>query len=496
MQKRPNLIFIFTDQHRRSALGFWQNEAYRSFLCGAPDPVRTPNLDKLAESGIVLENAYSSYPVSSPFRAMLFSGRFPEENGVWQNCAPGRRDELSDDIETFFDVLKEAGYSVGYVGKWHLEEPRPDFDKDGNYIGGDESYTGDRFFPDGSRDSNTACWDTLIRRSRSRSIDYLYAYNTWDVFRGSNEKEKLRKPRYWNKSYERISPPDDVWSPEFETDLAIKFIKNENGERDGEKPYALFLSYNPPHLPYNSRNDTDFTSYDADYSSEACPDPRTLIKRENVTLDSAKFHENVRVYFSHVTGIDSCIGRILGLDVIQENTLKVFTSDHGEMLGSHGLMSKNVPYEEATAIPFIASYPEKIKKKHDPIFIMGTDIMPTLLGLMEIDSPEGIAGNDYSSVLLGNCDDRPASAFFVQPSRKGVRTERYLMTISKGEEGQYSNPTLFDLDSDPYQMKNLEFDSIPSEDLLHLRKELGRHLAISRDPWYKEKLYSDFIIYP
>ncbi len=496
MQKKPNLIFIITDQHRRSALSLWQKDAYKEYLLGEPDPVKTPNLDKLAEGGIILENAYSSYPVCSPFRAMLFSGKFPEDNGVWQNCAPGRSDELRDDVETLFDTLSDEGYSIGYVGKWHLEEPRADFDENGNYIGECDSYAGKRYFPDGSPDSNTACWDTLIRRARARKIDYLYAYNTWDIFRGKNESEVLRKPHYWDKDYNRITAPDDVWSPEFETELALRFIKNKNGERDNERPFALFLSFNPPHSPYNSRNDTDFSAYDSNYSKDIVSDPRALIKRENVTLDSEKFYENVRVYFSHVTGIDSLVGKLLDETEALDNTLTVFTADHGEMLGSHGLMSKNVPYEEATAIPFILSYPEKIKKKHDPLLIMGTDIMPTLLGLMGINAPSGVSGNDYSPILLGSSEERPVSAFFVQPSRKGVRTNRYLMTISKGDDSQYSSPSLFDLECDPYQMHKLEFDSIPKDELMLLRTELGRHLALSNDPWYKKRLYSDFIIYP
>ena len=496
MQKKPNLVFVFSDQHRRSALGIWQREEYRRMLLGEPDPVVTPNLDRLAERGAVLENAYSSYPVSSPFRAMLFSGRFPEENGVWHNCAPGRPDELSSDIETLFDVLKGEGYSVGYVGKWHLEEPRADFDRDGNYIGEDPDYSGERFFPDGSSDSNTACWDTLIRRSRARGIDYLYAYNTWDVFRGENEESALRRPRYWDKDYNRISPPDDMWSPDFETELALRFIKNENGERDAERPYALFLSYNPPHLPYNSRRDTDFGAYDDNYSPERVPDPTVLLKRENVTLDSAKFYENVRVYFSHVTGIDRCVGSVLDAVESDRSAITVFTSDHGEMLGSHGLMSKNVPYEEATAIPFIVSCPERIKKRHDPIFLMGTDIMPTLLGLMGLPIPQGISGNDYSAVLLGKSEERPASALFTQPSRKGVRTERYLMTLSYKDEEGYKDLSVFDLAADPYQKAPLSPNAIPDEDMLTLRRELGKHLMLSHDPWYKKRLYSDFIIYP
>jgi len=395
--KHPNILFLFTDQHRKSALGFWSRPEYRDGLLGESDPVHTPNLDRLAEESIVVSNAYSSYPVCSPFRAMLFSGRYPENNGVWQNCAPGRRDELRSDISTFTDILSDSGYSVGYVGKWHLERPEADFDRDGNYIGDDPSYEGERYFPDGSHDDNTVCWDTLIPRGRQRKMDYLYAYNTWDIFRAEADMPLQKRPHYWDKNQNRVTAPEGVWSPDFETDLAIDFLKNEKGERNAEAPFALFVSYNPPHSPYTSRADTDIEAYDQHYSREQIPQATDLLKRKNVTLENEKFLEQARVYFSHVTGIDRCIGRILDALTPEqaENTVVIFTADHGEMLGSHGLMAKNVPYEEATAIPFLIRYPGKLAHRCEPLFLSGADILPTVLSLAEIEIPDEIEGKDY-----------------------------------------------------------------------------------------------------
>ncbi len=496
--KKTNIVFIFSDQHRKSSMGFWGGEEYRDGILGASDPVVTPNLDKLAEEGIVVSGAYSSYPVCSPFRAMLFTGRYPEHNGVWANCAPGRKDELFGDISTFTDVLSDSGYSVGYVGKWHLECPRPDFDAEGNYIADDPAYKGERFFPDGSPDSNTACWDTLIPRGRQRKIDYLYAYNTWDIFRAKEDMPHQRRPHYWDKDQNRITAPEGVWSPDFETDMAIRFLQNENGERDSDKPFALFVSYNPPHSPYSSREDTDYAAYDTHYSSEIVPDAKDLLKRGNVTLDNEKFLEQTRVYFSHVTGIDRCVGRLLESvgAADPENTIVIFTADHGEMLGSHGLMSKNVPYEEATAIPFIIRYPGILEHRCEPLFLTGTDIMPTVLSLMNIQSPDGVEGTDYSTLLKTGEGERPQTALFTQIKRKGVRSEKYLLTLTFGTPENYTDAEVFDLVNDPYQLHPMAPDQIPAEDLEFLRRELGRHLKLSDDPWYKKHLYSDFILYP
>jgi len=496
--KHPNILFLFTDQHRKSALGFWSRPEYRDGLLGESDPVHTPNLDRLAEESIVVSNAYSSYPVCSPFRAMLFSGRYPENNGVWQNCAPGRRDELRSDISTFTDILSDSGYSVGYVGKWHLERPEADFDRDGNYIGDDPSYEGERYFPDGSHDDNTVCWDTLIPRGRQRKMDYLYAYNTWDIFRAEADMPLQKRPHYWDKNQNRVTAPEGVWSPDFETDLAIDFLKNEKGERNAEAPFALFVSYNPPHSPYTSRADTDIEAYDQHYSREQIPQATDLLKRKNVTLENEKFLEQARVYFSHVTGIDRCIGRILDALTPEqaENTVVIFTADHGEMLGSHGLMAKNVPYEEATAIPFLIRYPGKLAHRCEPLFLSGADILPTVLSLAEIEIPDEIEGKDYALILQTGVGERPGTALFTQVKRKGVRSEKYLLTITYESDTQYQDAMVFDLENDPYQLLPLTPEDIPAQDLLYLRQELGAHLKHSSDPWYKKRLYAEFILYP
>ena len=494
---KPNILFICTDQQRRAAMGFWQNDEYKNSLLGAPDPVYTPNLDKLADEGLVVSEAYSSYPVCSPFRAMLFSGRYPADNGVWQNCCPSRPDELRADIPTFTDVLSDNGYSVGYVGKWHLENPRADFDREGNYIANLPDFTAPRFYADGSPADAPTCWDTLIPKERQRKIDYLYAYNTYDVFRYREDADPLKIPRLFDKDYNRHSPSPGEWSPDFETDVAISYLNNSNRERDGAKPFALFVNYNPPHSPYESREDTDYESYDR-YYKDAAPENR-LPRRENVTPATPQFEERARVYFSHVCGIDKCVGRLLDtLDKLgqRDNTIVVYTSDHGEMLGSHGLMSKNVPYEEATAIPFLIRYPYKLKHRIEPLFLSAVDIMPTVLGLADLDICAELAGTDYSQLFSSGEGERPDSVPFIQMKRKGVRTKKYLFTVSYKSETEYGETMLFDIKTDPYQLYNLAPEDIPSEDLTYLLREIGTWLKRSNDPWYHKRLYDFFILYP
>ena len=186
------------------------------------------------------------------------------------------------------------------------------------------------------------------------------------------------------------------------------------------------------------------------------------------------------------------------LDTIgqREDTIVVYTSDHGEMLGSHGLMSKNVPYEEATAIPFVMRYPQKISHRIEPLFLSAVDIMPTILDLSEISIPNGVAGKSYAELLVSGEGESPMTALFTQMKRKGVRTRKYLFSVSYKNEEEYGETMLFDIEKDPYQMKNLNLTNIPKNELVYLLTELGKWLKKSNDPWYKRRLYKDFIIYP
>ncbi len=497
--KHPNILFVLTDQHRRTAMNFWNREPYRSHIFGDADPVVTPNFDAFAEESVVFSQSVSNSPVCSPYRGMLFSGLFSGQNGVWGNCAPARDSELKGDIPTFTDILADSGYDVGYVGKWHLEKPRPLYDAEGNYIGEDAEYTGERYFPDGSPKTNTSCWDSLIPKDRNRKIGYMYMYNTCDVFRAREDMPVLKRPHYWDNGYRRHTPPDGVWTPAFETDLAIRFIENKGGERDAEKPFALFVSYNPPHSPYYSREDTDYEAYDKYYKGRDLPtrpnygcgdENNGVYPRGKATPVSGDMQEQRRVYFSHVSGIDRQFGRLLsalreqGLD---EDTVVVFHADHGEMLGSHKLRAKNVLFEEALGIPLLIRYGKKLPHRIEDGIVSGVDIMPTVLGLSGLGdkAPKNLHGRDYSKALFGGTAEWEKSAFYCQEREKGVRTDKYSFVIIESENGSFAT-LLFDNPSDPYQLKNLSLSDIPRADREFLLEQLAFWLKKTNDPWYTE----------
>ena len=505
--KHPHILFVMTDQHRRIAMNFWNREPYRSHIFGEADPVVTPCLDAFAEESVVFSQSISNSPVCSPYRGMLFSGLFSGQNGVWNNCSPSRDSELRGDIPTFTDVLAESGYDVGYVGKWHLEKPRPQYDAEGNYIGETPDYRGEHYYPDGSPADNTACWDSLIPRDRNRHIRYMYMYNTCDVFRARADMPAVKRPHYWDNDYRRHTPPDGVWTPAFETDLAIRYSRNRAGERDGDKPFALFVSYNPPHSPYYSREDTDYEMYDRYYAGRDLP-PRPncgcadenngVYPKGKATPVRGDMQEQRRVYFSHVSGIDRQFGRLLATlreEGLEEDTVVVFHADHGEMMGSHNLRAKNVLFEEALGIPLLIRYGKKLPHRIEDGLVSGVDIMPTVLGLAGLASavPPGLHGRDYSPALRGEPQVWEASAFYCQERDKGVRTDRYSFVIVEMADGAFAT-LLFDNQKDPYQYNNLPLAALPLPDREFLLNQLAYWLRKTDDPWYRAGKYENWTV--
>ncbi len=454
--RRPNLLFVFPDEMRRQAMG-----------CMDADPVITPNLDRLASEGMVLTQAVSNFPVCSPYRGMLFTGKYPFSNGVIHNCFSAdfaKTSYLRQADRCLSDVLSAAGYNCGYIGKWHLERPH-------------EPYV------EPPREGDGHVWDEFTPPERRHGFDFWYSYGCFD-----NHFE----PHYWTTDATREEKTEiREWSVKHEADVAIDYIENRDGkQRDPDQPFALFIAHNPPHMPFNLVPD----EYVARYGDKTYAD---LLTRPNVDLSieegpTAQAKRWVKHYFAAVTGIDENLGRILDClreQGLERDTIVVFTSDHGDMMGSHNLMHKNQIYAESFGVPFLIRYPRKIAaSSRDDILLSTPDVMPTLLGLMGLAAqiPEQVEGADHSDVLLGKSTQRPELAVYMQLSptdlargRRGLRTSGYTMEITRNDRGE--SVKLFDNEKDPYQMKNIADDS-PAV-IEDLAKNLNKELARIGDPW-------------
>lgn len=481
-QNKPNLLIIFTDEHRRQAMEFWQHPEYSGVINGNSDPVITPNLNKLASEGVVFTQGMSTHPVCSPHRAMLLSGRFATENGVWMNCVDGRDTDLKEELECFTDALYKEGYNTAYFGKAHWIKPTKVFDEDFNYVGTTNAPGGylpnryDIYIPPGPDRHSIEYWYQVIKDNHFSQ--YVYSSDP-DLIAGKSDGEMYNTTEFSSKHEART---------------IIDYLKNNRQQRDSKKPFCVTWSLNPPHPPYDSVDDCEEESYNL-YKSMT---HNELFNRPNSTNKASDL--NAKVYYANVTSTDKYIGQVLdALDTLGlgDNTLVVFTSDHGEMLGSHGRMQKNCEYEEAFGVPLIMRYRNRLKHNIDDLIIGTTDLYPTFFGLMGLNQliPEDVSGTNYADIIIDPKADtayRPISTPFIsiEGNKKGVRTKQYTFTV-------YGNGeiTLFNNLNDPYQQTNLNWSSLPAEDQQMLSQQLGYWLKLSNDPWVNEGRSSDIIDY-
>ena len=390
-EELPNIIYVFPDQFRISSLAFWDSPEYEGAVNWKADPVQTPNLDSFADESLVLNSAVSTCPLSSPHRGMLLTGMYPERNGVTLNCMALRPEStLNPEATCISDVLDEAGYYCGYIGKLHAETPmKNDPANPGHYVS--------------DRDPE---WDAYTPPERRHGFRYWYSYGTFDVH---------KDPHYWDTEGVRHDPEE--YSVKHETDKAIEFLRNANGERDADKPFFLMLAYNPPHSPYECMDDCIEEDYDL-YRNMGYNE---LYVRPNADTTLAKA-PSARYYFANVTGVDREFGRLLaelkklGLD---DNTIVIFTSDHGETMCSQGTLDpKNSIYTESYCVPFIIRYPDRVRHRVDSTMLCSVDIMPTLLGLAGLEEriPDSVEGRDLSPVFLedGRECDVPDATLYIR----------------------------------------------------------------------------------
>jgi arylsulfatase A-like enzyme len=444
--KQPNLLFVFPDQFRAQGMGFTKE-----------DPVKTPNIDKLASQGVVFTNAVSNRPVCTPYRGMLMTGKYCFSTNLQTNCNTHSRkyqNFLREDETCFSDILKAGGYYCGYIGKWHLDAPKgPDAD-----------------------DWQNSIWDTYTPPGRKRhGFDFWHAYGCYG--------DHLN-PHYWVND----SPAEDTlfagkWSPEHEANVAIRFI-----EANTDKPWALFISMNPPHPPYDQVPDK-YKSLYQDIPVEK------LLNRPNVPKDQKGdvARKSVADYFAAISGVDEQFGRILeALEASGQakNTIVIFTSDHGETMGSHGLMQKTVWYEESFRIPLIIRWPTKLKPGTKNVHVSVPDMMPSLLSLMGLKDriPPQVEGENLADCFLGEKAEGPGFTLYLlcQPESslggmRGLRNDRYTFVIQRDNEGKETGLLLFDNKADPFQLKNIANEQPRLVD--QFKRQVFEKIKTINDPW-------------
>lgn len=487
IQQKPNVLIIFPDQLRRYSAGFWQEEPYREHVIGKPDPAVTPAIDKLAQSGVVFTNAISNYPLCSPYRGMMLTGQYPEQNGIWGNCKKGREHDLKDDVKTITDYFYDAGYNTAYFGKCHWEKTEPLFDEDGNYKGTTEAPGG----------HYVNAYDTYVPPGPARhNIEYFYQalkdahfdsriYSNDPIAVDGKADGELHRP--------------GIFSAKNEANHIVNYIQNTHEQRDGNKPFCMIWAVNPPHNPWDDAN-TDMDMMHTYYDTNNFAQLDELVVRDNADIEVAEYARN---YFANVTSVDKYVGVVLDeleKQGILNNTIVIFTSDHGEMLGSHGKQGKNIMETEAIAIPFIVHYPARLKSGITTSLFGATDVLPTILGLAGLSDKisDEIKGEDYTRKIENPMTEilEEEAELLMLGNQRGIYTNDYTFSIVENvKKNIITDVYLYDNIADPYQFNRLNKDDRP-EVFSEMLSTLGLKLKEAGDPWYKLRKYSDFIVYP
>lgn len=396
---RPNILLIMTDQHQANALSVMGNK-----------DLKTPNLDKLASNGMLFNNAYVTFPLCTPSRSSMFTGKMPHSLGVNSNINGENSIESKDKNLMLAHVLKAAGYDCAYGGKWHVHEA--------------------------------------------------------DMVEGN--------------AFEMIAPMGDIG-------LAEKSIAYLESKKDSEKPFFLTVSYDNPHnicewarsepLPYGNIESVEInkTPELPKNHKQASDFPEVLKIEQNVNkkvyptalYTDEDWRQYRNAYYRLVEKVDTEIGKILEAveDLgLSKNTLIIFTSDHGDGNGSHQWNQKTALIQESVKVPFIVSFPGKIKrgKTNDKLVSNGLDLYPTIAAYTSLEKRNDLLGENLQGVFEGNKDNSERSFIVSETKFEGKQAYGTTGRTVIGNRYKYiiynwgkNREQLFDLKNDPFEMNNL-----------------------------------------
>lgn len=373
MHKKKNLLFIFTDE-----------QAVNTMACYGNHTIKTPNMDRLAKSSIIFDNAYVTQPVCTPSRSTIMTGLYPHTNGCTENNVP-----LQSSTPCITEMGDFHAYRTAYYGKWHL----------GDEIFAQHGFNEWRGFDDG--------YHKYYSEGRDRGT--LSSYHTFLTANGitPDQKNGLFSRGFAAKLPEKFS------KPAFLANESIDFL-----DRNKDNPFILYVNFFEPHMPYFSCRNGQYTIDDVElppnFNHELNEEhPLKLLAYRQAYYDNGHSHLQLQTdedwkqlianYWGLVSLVDTHLGRILDkLDALglTEDTIIVYTSDHGDMMGSHRLAAKCTMYEEAVKVPMLMKLPgiaNPPKRVTNPISQI--DLVPTLLDALNQDIPDYLQGYSWLPYL-------------------------------------------------------------------------------------------------
>lgn len=464
--EKPNILFLFSDQHSARTLGSYGNAE-----------ILTPHLDQLASEGVQLNRAYAQSPICTPSRMCFQSGQYCQNHGYY-----GLMGKPPEKLPSLFTLTREAGYLNGMIGKIHT--PRDWLGKDCHWVEGINPMETEKLLPGESypAEHGDCAYDRYL--SSKGLLDFRDDRN----LRGPDGK---RHNQGVDACPSRLEPEDTVegWAAH----RSIRFIEYAQKE---EKPFCLWMSVPRPHQVYApARRFWDL--YDGDKLTLPPNANDTLQDRSAPSRETARRYQektdwqifepknwesarrrNLHGYYGCVSQVDYAVGEVLqALDHLglRENTIVVYSSDHGEFAGEHGIIEKapGIGFHCVTHIPMIWSWPGHLEAgvtRHS--LVESVDVVPTLAALANLEFPNWVDGKNILPLLE---EDSPVRDFAVteHPLSKTIHSSRFKLTLFLPEvnDGQ-AHGELFDLQADPFERENL----YSNPDYREVREELTLQL--------------------
>lgn len=428
--KPSNLIVIMSDQHNKAMAGCYGNKV-----------IKTPNIDKIAKEGVTFENAYTSCPLCVPARSSFVTGLMPHEGGFWDNAQA-----FGGGFDSFATQLHNKNYNVTTIGKMHLESDTPE----------------------------TGFHDQRIP---------LHMVNgTGDVY-GCIRNEKVSRPQF-KASLENAGPgTSDYIRYDIEiAEQAISYIENEGSKSD--KPFVLYLGFVSPHFPLNAPKkffdlyNIDDIELPSQFHKEEWPDHpvleeyRRYCNTENISEETAK--NALLSYYAMCSFLDEQIGKVLEAlekSPLNDSTRIVYTSDHGDTMGNHGVFFKSTMYEGSVGIPMLMKGPgvEANTKVEAPVSLL--DMYPTVLECVGVENTDLSVKRDGKSLFETIRNPSYERPILSEYHAFGINVGEFMMRKGDYKYIYYTDapPMLFNLKDDPNEdvdlSKNPEYND--KKALLH-----------------------------
>ena len=479
MATRPNIVVIMTDQQRIDTIS-----AY-----GMNPIVRTPHIDGIADRGVRFDGAFTPTAICSPARASFYTGLYPHKHGVTGNGL-----SIRDGVKGINHYLDEAGYRCGYAGKWHADEERGPSEL--GFVGKDfigYAFPGSKVLPGlqfGLPPKNTPNYYEEYLKENG------YTPKVTDRYVGTNPGCQSQE------MFALHDGPVESCIEYFVAEEANTVIRELS---DGEDPFFLWANFWGPHTPclipepyfsmYNPKDIPEHPSYCETFENK--PRVQSIIERMWGLGDLGweGFQEITARYYGHCTLIDDQVGRIL--QTLEEtgqadNTIIIYTADHGDCLGAHKLIEKGeFMYDEIYRIPLVVSHPEcKRPGSANDDLVYLQEITCSIIEAAGLDVPDHLDGQSFEPAMKGDTTTNGRedvycifNNHFTTPNQRMVRTRTHQFTFNPGDIGE-----LYDLGRDPYQLKNRFGDPAYADIQADLMRRMGEHMEELGDPvreWFR-----------